>query len=102
MASGVQSVPIATGTASGAVGPTAKDTRTQVTFYGYTFRETAGAVATVRIHDGGVIGGAIIAAINLAANQSVDISYLPQGLIAYGGVYYEKVAGTVEGSIRVG
>lgn len=97
----VQSVPITTGTASGLVGPAALNANSMVAYYGCTFRETAGAVATIRVRAGSATG-TILTAIALVANASFDTDYLPQGLIAYGGIYYEKVAGTVEGSIRVG
>lgn len=83
---------------SGTVGPTGID----VTYYGFSLRETAGSTAVVRIRAGGVVGGTILDTISLAANESAREDYFPQGLRAAGGLYYQLVSGAVEGAIRVG
>lgn len=71
-------------------------------YKGITIRETAGAVATVRLYDNPTTNaGTLLATIALAANQSLNM-YLPDGGIAATGIYYEKVAGTVEGTVYLG
>lgn len=71
------------------------------TYGGYTIRETAGAVATVRIYDNAsAASGTLLATISLAANESRDVQH-PVGIRADRGVYVDVVAGAVEGSVRI-
>lgn len=74
----------------------------EVTYYGFTFRETAGATAVVRIRSGGVITGDILETVSLAASESTSDLLAPQGLRCPGGLYVEIVSGTVEGAVRLG
>jgi hypothetical protein len=68
---------------------------------GYTIRETAGAVAAVRVYDNAsAASGTLLATIGLAANASHDVHY-PGGIRAAQGVYVDVVTGAVEGSIRI-
>lgn len=71
-------------------------------YRGITLRETAGAVATVRVFDGTSAAGTLLQTISLAANESRDDWYTGGGLWARTGIYVSIAAGTVEGSIRVG
>ncbi|MEV0993423.1 hypothetical protein [Nonomuraea sp. NPDC050202] len=69
---------------------------------GYTVRETAGAAAVVRIYDHeAAASGTILAAVALAANESVDVMY-PRPARAVRGVFVDVVSGAVEGSVRIG
>lgn len=87
---------VAQGSASGIPGATKS-----AIYFGFTLRETAGATAVCRIRTGGA-SGKILDTISLAANESTADDYLPQGLMAEDGIYFEKVSGTVEGSVRHG
>lgn len=69
-------------------------------FAGWTVRETAGAVATVRLFDNASAGtGTLLAAVNLAADSS-DVAYIGP-IWAVNGVF-AVITGTVEGSVFVG
>lgn len=70
---------------------------------GYTLRETAGAVATVRLWDNAsAASGTILATVALAANASA-VSIADSGGIWFNaGVFAQVVAGTVEGSVFLG
>jgi len=71
-------------------------------YAGFTARETAGAVATLRVWDNpSAASGTLLETIRLAANESAR-EYYVGGVFAAAGVYVEVVAGTVEGSVRVG
>jgi hypothetical protein len=71
------------------------------TYGGYTIRETAGAVATVRIYDNAsAASGTLLGTIALLANESRDVQY-PAGVRAANGVFVDVVAGTVEGSVWI-
>lgn len=100
MASGVQAVTVPG--VSGTVGPTAKDATTSVSYFGFSLRETAGAIAVVRIRSGGTITGTMLDTIAFAANESKNEWCGPQGISAPGGLYFEIVSGAVAGSVRVG
>jgi hypothetical protein len=65
---------------------------------GWSLRETAGAVATVRIREVGV-AGKILASIGLAANDDDRAWYGPLGVDFATDLYIEVVAGAVEGAI---
>lgn len=70
-------------------------------FAGFSVRETAGAVATVRLWDNPAAGnGNLLATIALAANASSHFA-VPQGVWVTG-IFAEIVAGTVEGSVYLG
>jgi|GEM_PF-2598788 len=66
---------------------------------GYNFRETAGAVAKVRLWDNTSAAGVILATVALAANGSIDL--VCDRRFAKG-VFAEIVSGAVEGSIFIG
>ncbi|MCK2242149.1 MULTISPECIES: hypothetical protein [unclassified Crossiella] len=70
-------------------------------YKGVSVRETAGAVASLRIFDGTTAAGTLLAAISLPANGSFAEN-LPDGVRATTGIYFSVVAGAVEGSVRVG
>lgn len=85
--------------ASGALAPT---TGNNITYYGFSARETTGTTAAVfRVRDGGVVGGLILDTVKLAPGESAR-EYYTQGLNARGGLYFELVSGALEGSIRYG
>ena len=89
-------IPVAaTGTTQVFVGP--------CTYRGFSLREAAGtaAVATVRIWDGTSASGTLLAVVELPANGSSSES-VAGGLRAALGVFVEVVAGSVEGSVRIG
>lgn len=66
---------------------------------GYSFRETAGAAASVKLFDNAAAGsGTLLATIGFTANQSKEISQLDLWFQA--GVF-AVVTGTVEGSVYV-
>jgi hypothetical protein len=70
------------------------------TYRGITVRETAGAVATVRLFDhASAASGTLLATISLAANGSFDVLY-PDGIRAAKGIYVD-VTGAVEGAVRL-
>lgn len=72
-------------------------------YKGFSIRETAGAVATIRVWDSPnstTTDDTILDPIQLAANESAREFY-EDGIAASKGVWIEVVAGTVEGSIRV-
>jgi hypothetical protein len=83
--------------ASGAVSGVAA----QGKYKGISVRETAGAVASLRLWDSAAASGTLLETIALPANGStwVDIA---DGVALTVGIYYEKVAGTIEGTIRIG
>lgn len=66
---------------------------------GYTLRETAGAVATVRIHDGFDATGDLLATVALPAAGSADQWLMPHGVAFVYGIWVEIVTGTVEGAV---
>jgi hypothetical protein len=71
-------------------------------YVGFTIRETAGAVAVVRIWDNAsAASGTVLEQISLAANESRSECYA-RGVWAELGVYVEVVSGTVAGSVRIG
>lgn len=72
-----------------------------VIYYGFSVRETAGSTAVFRVRTGGPTGD-ILDTVSLVANESARENYLPQGLRAYDGLYFELVSGAVEGAIRHG
>jgi hypothetical protein len=72
---------------------------TTIYYDGFSVRETAGAVASLRIRAGSVTGP-IIGGASLVANGSFSESLGLAPINCDGGVYVEVVAGTVEGSIR--
>lgn len=81
---------------SGAVGPTSDG----ATYFGFAACETAGSTAQFRVRVG-TVAGLILDSIKLAAGESASAWYGPQGIVAGGGLYYELVSGTIEGSLRV-
>jgi len=76
---------------------------TQAVYAGYSIRETAGAAARVRIWDNAsAASGTILETIGLTGLASSWSWLGPEGLWAVNGIFVEVVAGTVEGSIRIG
>lgn len=72
-------------------------------YFGLVARETAGAVATIRVWDGPASTGILVDDFGLAANGVTPYCFYPGGIYcASGTITVEKVAGTFEGSIRVG
>lgn len=71
------------------------------TYYGFTIRETAGAVAKVQVFDGTSATGTLLETISLVANGS-DKAFYPGGMWAANGIFVKILAGTVEGSLRLG
>lgn len=71
-------------------------------YRGFTLRETAGAVATVRIFDGTSAAGTLLDTVAFAANESRSEYYPDGGIRASTGIWFEVVAGAVEGSVRLG
>lgn len=71
-------------------------------YHGFALRETAGAIATVRIYNNAsAAAGTLLETIQLSANESAREFYA-KGIRADVGIYVKIVAGTVEGSVRVG
>ncbi len=72
-------------------------------YRGWAMRETAGAVATVRLYDNAsAAAGTLIDTIQLGANESGSEWLAGGGLRFANGIYVAIVAGAVEGSVRVG
>jgi 2-methylaconitate cis-trans-isomerase PrpF len=70
------------------------------TFYcGIGLRESAGAVATVRIRETNVTGK-ILDSVQFAANASISYYYGDAPIYCDGPIYMELVAGAVEGTVR--
>lgn len=61
---------------------------------GYSIKETAGAVATVSLHNGTSGSATALAYVNLAAAGSVTEWFGPQGIPAESGVWIERLTGT--------
>lgn len=73
-------------------------------YFGFSLRETAGAVATVRIWDNAsAASGTKFVTVAFAANQSQNVLGRADAGVFFGnGLFIEVVAGAVEGSIYVG
>lgn len=72
-------------------------------YKGISVRETAGAVAVVRVwNNAAAASGTLITTIALAASASTDHWLSGGGLAADQGLFVEKVSGTFEGAIRIG
>jgi hypothetical protein len=77
--------------------------RTGISVYrGFVVRETAGAAASARVYDGTDNTGTLIDVISLAPNESAREYYGEGGLWCATGIYVDILAGTIEGSVRVG
>lgn len=72
------------------------------TLTGYSIRETAGAPAVVRVHDGRDASGDLLVTIGLAADESATVVLPHQGVGFALGLYVEIVSGAVEGTVYVG
>lgn len=94
----MSATPVACPTSSAALAPTSGN---NVTYYGYSLAETAGAVAKVRIRDGGAVTGRILDTVHIAADGDKQKDW-PFGVNARGGLYVEVVAGAIEGVILYG
>lgn len=93
---------MASNVVSKAVTTSAVVSATGCTYYGFTFAETAGVVATIRIYDNAsAASGTLLETINLAASGSAGEFGGPQGVRANNGIYV-AVTGTVVGSVRIG
>lgn len=74
----------------------------QAVYVGFTIRETAGAVAVVRIWDNAsAASGTVLEEIALVANESRSECYA-RGVWAVNGIYVQVVSGTVVGTLRTG
>lgn len=82
----------------GAAGATARPSTSAGSVVGYSLRETAGAVAVVRIFDGPDANGQLVAAVNLAANGSAGHWWGPGGVGFTGGLFV-SITGAVEGAV---
>jgi hypothetical protein len=71
-------------------------------YLGITVRETAGAVASVRVFDNTAASGTVIDAVSLAANAAWTTYVAGDGLRVDTGIYVDIISGTVEGSVRLG
>lgn len=74
-------------------------------YRGFTLREAAvvAAAATVRIWDNpSAASGTLLEVVELPADGSAQAFYSDGGIRAHLGVFVEVVAGTVEGSVRIG
>ena len=71
---------------------------------GWSFRETAGAFATLYLRDArdNNAAGDVIAAIQLGAYESTRDSWFPGGLSFINGLLVDVEAGAVEGAVYLG
>lgn len=69
-------------------------------YRGITVRETAGAVAVLRVYDGTSAAGTVLDDVSLVANESAREVY-DHPKIATIGVYVQIVSGTIEGSVCI-
>lgn len=65
---------------------------------GFSFRETAGSSAVVRVYDSTSAAGVLLLSVSLAAGESVG-EVFPRALDARNGIFVDVVSGTVEGSV---
>lgn len=71
-----------------------------VTFH--SSRETSGAaVATYRLWDGGSAAGTLLLPVELAASESTRDGFFQHVLPFKTGLYFELVAGTIEGAVGI-
>lgn len=70
-------------------------------YYGIVVRETAAAVASLRVYDGTSAAGVLIDSIALLASEDQS-NALTKGIWCANGLFVDILAGTIEGSIRVG
>ena len=73
----------------------------QMSYCGFTVRETAGAVASFRVYDNTSATGTLLDTVSLAANESWSEVYT-RGIWCQNGIYVDVLAGTIEGSLRLG
>lgn len=66
---------------------------------GFSFRETAGATAVLRLRDGNSTSGDIISVASFAANESIRDWFALPGITYKYGVYIEVVSGAIEGAL---
>ena len=68
------------------------------TLSGWSMAETAGtpAVAYVRFHAGGVVGGPIVAVAKMGPSGSGESTLPTEGIFCRGGLYVELVAGSAD------
>lgn len=68
---------------------------------GYALAETTGAAsAAIRLRDGNLAAGEVIARVDLLANESVRDFWTPHGVrVATGHLFLEVVSGSVEGVV---
>lgn len=68
---------------------------TVVQFDGFSIQEDASAAAVIEFRKA-VVGGQVIAYLNLAADETATIVF-PKSISAEGGVYVKEVSGSVTG-----
>jgi len=79
---------------------------TPATYYGLTVRNTDVVVGVIRVWDNNTAtaSGVLLETVSVPAGESVNIFYNVNeetgGVRAPKGIYYEKVSGTFEGSLR--
>jgi len=72
-------------------------------YRGIVVRETAAAVAVVRVYDGTTTAGTLIDEVSLAASGSASLWYGDGGIWCSVGIFVDVVGpAAVEGSVRVG
>ena len=70
------------------------------TYFGFSYRETAGTSATITVRSGGASGD-VIEEINLAASGAAGDYYGPQGIRVRDSMHV-TISGTVSGCLRLG
>lgn len=66
---------------------------------GFSFRETAGNTAILRLRDGNSTSGDIIVTLSLAASESARDWFTLPGITYKYGIYIEVLAGAIEGAL---
>lgn len=74
------------------------------TLFGWSLRESAAtaAVATVLIRNGTDATGDIVCPIELNGDESTTMWFGPHGIRMDTGIFFDRVAGTITGSVFVG
>lgn len=69
---------------------------------GWSFRETAGAPATIALRDSQSASGDVIAFVDLPAGGSQTISLAPVGVSFVYGLFVDVTAGAAQGTVYLG
>lgn len=73
----------------------------QCQLMGWAFRETAGAAAAARLHNGSSANGQYLAILSFPASGESVSTTSGRGIAASSGIYLEVVQGTIEGVVWV-